>query len=109
MNLNDWHVLKNKYKNVRHLVYDDLDKFFKENPEEKESDLIVLPIEEWETDEIVDIVCCFLLNEVNKHSACEITELLEELMLQANIEEDKINQFFVLYMKALFNKYKGEL
>lgn len=106
MKLNEWSIVENIETKEREVVYGDLDDFIRDCLDEPvdKNKFISLPQEQWTTDEMTEIISN-LLEDANRHSACQAPYTIKELMSQANIEDDKIKAFFNLYIKEMFDIY----
>lgn len=107
MKLHEWYIVKcNNEPNEmlkRRIVYADLNEFVEEEGITL-SDITVIPIEEWKTDEMIEITEG-LLEDINQHKTANSPGFIIDIMKQSGISEENINKFMHCYMTELFNKH----
>lgn len=104
MQIENWHVIKEKNTDTQHLIYGPIEEYIDECEPEWKDDYTEISQENWDVSTMSEVIGD-MLEDNNHHRMTDIPNMIEECLEKANIPTDMQQKFFQKYMEAMFARY----
>ena len=103
MRLSEWTVIQNKDEVFHRYIYGDIEEYREiECVQDEEFDII--DFDQWTIDDCVNLINN-LLEDINKHSIGDITDLVKETITEMNMSVEDQQKFMRSFTVKMFERY----
>lgn len=103
MKLSDWTVIQYKDEPFHRYIYGDIDKYKQEECDSNE-EFDIITFDQWTVDDCISLIDN-LLEDINKHSISDITNIIKNAMYSINMSSKNQQKFMQNFTVQIFERY----